>query len=232
VEKNPGIKPTADSFGVDFNKEDFRRDFQKHLLLRLPSDKFSRFEEKPPSKRRQKREKKVALITEKREEQIQDIGYLNRSFVLCGLPFKPKEGASYYERINGDIKLKITASPEYGLPFGADILVIIWVATLARKKMIETNSTKCPRVISFESGAQLLDAFGLPKDGASYKRLQERIMRVFHSTYFVGKVGKRSSGYGFRYFDGYDLWSPPNNSHVPASGQNPAPILVVGANVR
>jgi hypothetical protein len=165
------------------------------------------YQPKPVSKRRQNRDERITKVRTDRDDGKQDVGYLPKGFVLCGLPFKPVKNATYYERSNGDYVLEITGSPKYGLPFGADILPVIWVATLARKQMLETKSSKCPREISFKTGSQILDAFGLPKSGDSYRRMQERILRVFHATYFYGKAGQgRVTNYSFRFFDGVDLW--------------------------
>jgi hypothetical protein len=47
--------------------------------------------------------------------------------------------------------------PEFGLPFGQDRLIPIWVATLA----VQQKS----RIVRFESAAQMLDFFHLSKDG-------------------------------------------------------------------
>ena len=100
------------------------------------------YQPKPVSKRRQNRDERITKVRTDRDDGKQDVGYLPKGFVLCGLPFKPVKNATYYyERSNGDYVLEITGSPKYGLPFGADILPVIWVATLARKQMLETKSS-------------------------------------------------------------------------------------------
>ena len=158
------------------------------------------------SKRTQKRLEGIERIRLERQEEQQKLGYLARPFILCGLPFKPKKGQSVYKRINGNEVLEIIASPDYGLPFGADIQVLVWVSTLAVTQM-HLNGGKIPRVITFRSGADFLKAFGLPLDGASYKRARDRFLRIFFSTFFWGEKGsKREKMFRVHFFDQIDLW--------------------------
>jgi hypothetical protein len=68
----------------------------------------------------------------KREEGKQNLGFSSRPFVLCGLPVrKSAQGQMLYERRNGNFVLQITGHPDYGLPFGQDRVVPIYLATLA-----------------------------------------------------------------------------------------------------
>jgi hypothetical protein len=65
----------------------------------------------PIPKRRQKRLDGITRIHLQREKNNQNIGYLAKPFLLCGLPFKvPK--TNYYRRVNGDDIIEITGSPE------------------------------------------------------------------------------------------------------------------------
>jgi hypothetical protein len=155
------------------------------------------------SKRMGKRLDNIERVRLSREKEEQQIGYLAKPFLLCGLPFKPVKNASLYERKNGNETLTITANPKHGLPFGADIQVLIWVSTLA---VLQKVDGKIPRVIEFESAAEMLKAFGLPLDGRTYQRMQQRFLRVFYSTFFYGREGQRTKLYSFRFFDDMDLW--------------------------
>jgi hypothetical protein len=51
---------------------------------------------------------------------------------LCGLPVRrlPKDQL-LYERRNGRFVLQVTGHPDFGVPFGQDRLVAIFLATLA-----------------------------------------------------------------------------------------------------
>src|SRR5271165_3591874 len=74
----------------------------------------------------------IQLVRDKRENHRQEISYNARPFVLCGLPLRqlPKEQLIYTRR-NGNFLLEITAHPRFGLPYGQDRLIPIWLATLA-----------------------------------------------------------------------------------------------------
>src|ERR1019366_1774122 len=64
----------------------------------------------------------------------------------------------------------------YGLPFGQDRLLLIWIASMA--------TWQKTRAIRFRSAATILETFGLPKDGRYYKRLIAGFERIFNSTFF------------------------------------------------
>jgi hypothetical protein len=161
---------------------------------------------KPLSKRALKKAEGIERIRLERKEEKQKLGYLARPFILCGLPFKPKKGQSVYRRVNGNEILEIIASPDHGLPYGADMQVLVWVSTLAVLRM-KDNDGKCPREITFRSGADFLNAFELPLDGASYKRARDRFLRIFYSTFFWGeKGGKRERMMRVHFFDEIELW--------------------------
>ena len=142
------------------------------------------------STRSQKRVDGLERIRLERQAEKQRLGYLARPFILCGLSFKPKK---VYKRVNGNQALEIIASPDYGLPFGADTQVLVWVSTLAVLQM-KDNGGKSPRVIKFRSGADFLRAFDLPLDGASYKRARDRFLRIFYSTFYWGEKGTKRLG--------------------------------------
>ena len=161
---------------------------------------------KPPSKRIVRRVKAVERIIADRSENTQSVGYLAKPFLLLGLPFKPlPKNTTYYRRENGSEYFEITGSPVHGLPFGEDILVLIWVSTLA---VLNMSEGRVPRVIEFRRAADMLKAFGLPLDGRTYKRMQERFLRVFYATFFYGekKAKGRATAYSVRFFDHIDLW--------------------------
>jgi hypothetical protein len=81
--------------------------------------------------------------------------------------------------------LQITGHPQFGLPFGQDRLVPIYLATLAVQQKSQT--------VRFRSGAEMLETFGMQKGGKEYKRLVGAFERIFGSTIFFGTdnmVGK------------------------------------------
>lgn len=166
--------------------------------------------EKGVSKRQFRRVEAIANAKAAREDRQQQTGYNSRPFVLCGLPIRrPKAGSFVHIRQNGAYTLRITGDPEFGLPFGQDRLIPIWVATRA----VRTNS----RRVHFENVVEILDEFGLPCDGPHYRRLREGFDRIFYSTIFFGTdeqtethvfVKRRS----YRFFNEIDLWYARNPS--------------------
>src|SRR5215469_2089668 len=71
---------------------------------------------------------------------------------------------------------------ETPVPYGQDRLIPIWVATLA---VIQRS-----RNIHFQSAAEILDFFHLPKDGPHYRRIVEGFQRLFAATIFFGTEGQ------------------------------------------
>jgi hypothetical protein len=91
---------------------------------------------------------------------------------------RPPAGSLQHIRHNGRFKLEIFGHPEYGLPFGQDRLIPVWVSTLAVRQK--------SRTILFRSAAEIPDEFDLPKDTPHYRRLVAGFQRIFTSTVFFG----------------------------------------------
>ncbi len=131
------------------------------------------------TKRTLKKPEAIQLVREQRENRRQEIAYNARPFVLCGLPLRqPPQDQLIYARRNGNFLLEITAHPRFGLPYGQDRLIPIWLATLALQQKSPT--------LHFDSPTQLVDYFRLPKDGAQYRRMKGAFQRVFAATIFFG----------------------------------------------
>jgi hypothetical protein len=136
------------------------------------------------SKQRLRRAEAIACVRLKRQEASQNLGFASRPFVLCGLPVrKPKPGQLLHERRNGQFRLQVTGHPSYGLPWGQDRLVPIFLATLAIKQQ--------SRVIRFRSAAQMLETFGMQQGGTQYRRLVGAFQRIFGATIFFGTDAQR-----------------------------------------
>jgi hypothetical protein len=131
------------------------------------------------SKRKLRQAEAVQLVRLKRENATPSLGFSSRPFVLCGLPVKrPAKGVLLHERRNGQFLLQVTGHPTYGVPWGQDRLVPIFLATLAIRQQKPT--------ISFRSAAEMLDVFGLQQGGTQYRRLIASFQRIFGATIFFG----------------------------------------------
>lgn len=131
------------------------------------------------SRRRLRRAEQIQLVRERLDSGEQSVGFGARPFVFCGLPVRrPRSGQLLYERRNGHFVLQVTGHPKYGLPWGQDRLVPIFLATLAARQQRQT--------ITFRSAAEMLDTFGLQQGGTQYRRLLASFQRVFGATIFFG----------------------------------------------
>jgi Plasmid encoded RepA protein len=167
------------------------------------------------SKFRLKQLQAISLIREERDAANQKLAYNARPFVLCGIPLRrPPQQQLTYSRRNGKFFLEITGHPRYGLPFGQDRLIPIWVATLA----VQQNS----RVVHFESASRMLDFFHMSKDGRHYRRIVQGFQRIFASTIFFGTEespsGSRLIDWArFHFFDRMQLWFAGEQLHAAQS---------------
>ncbi|MGH9400660.1 MAG: replication protein RepA [Terriglobia bacterium] len=156
------------------------------------------------TKRKLKEIESICLIREQRASGRQELAFNARPFVLCGIPLRrPPRGQLTYSRHSGKFFLQIIGHPEFGLPFGQDRLVPIWVATLALQQK--------SRIVRFESASQMLDFFKLCPDGYHYRRIVDGFKRIFASTIFFGTedhpAGRTLIDWArFHFFDQMKLW--------------------------
>lgn len=168
-----------------------------------PPDDEQRPKVTPMVPRQRNRVELAARAIEARRDGSQELGFSAREFVMCGLPLKRSAGA-VYERRNGSFALKLIGDPSYGLPFGQDRLIPIWLATAFRAAGQPTDN-----IIRFRCASDILRAFNLPPAGPELARLRERILRVFGATYVVqdlarGRDGARAKRY--QLISEIDLW--------------------------
>ena len=128
----------------------------------------------------------IALVRSNRESGQQSLAFTSRPFILCGLPVrKPPPDQLLFERRNGNFLLQITGHPQFGLPFGQDRLVLIFLATLAVRQQSQ--------VVRFRSAADMLDCFNLAKGGKEYRRIVGAFERIFGATIFFSSESNRST---------------------------------------
>ena len=121
-----------------------------------------------------------------------------------------------YERRNGDLVLQIAGHPNYGIPFGQDRIVPIYLATLAVRQQSQT--------IRFRTAAEMLETFGMHKGGKEYRRLIAAFERIFGATIFFGtdtfrgpaRVVQRSR---FSFFREAQIWYGRESEQYPISAQ-------------
>lgn len=124
--------------------------------------------------------------------------------MLCGIPVRrPHHHILEYTRQNGKFRLRVIGHPDYGLPFGQDRLLLIWIASMA--------TWQKNRVIRFRSAATILETFNLPKDGRYYKRLIAGFQRIFYSTFYFASDDQDTEAVvitrtSFRFVRDLQLW--------------------------
>lgn len=169
------------------------------------------------SKQKLRQAEGSCLVRIKREEKNQTLAFSSRPFVLCGLPVRrPPQGELLFERRNGSFVLQITGHPQFGLPFGQDRLVPIYLATLAVQQKSQT--------VRFRSGAEMLETFGMQKGGKEYRRLVGAFERIFGATIFFGtdnmagkaKMVQRSR---FNFLQEAQIWYDRNLDQRPLSDE-------------
>ena len=161
-----------------------------------------------------KRANAIELVRTQQQSGRPELLYAARPFLLCGLPLRrPPKDQLTHSRRNGRFFLQVFGHPDFGLPFGQDRLVPIWVATQA----IRLRS----REFSFESGHQILTELGLARNGKNYRRLMDGFKRVFMSSIVFGTDELTAHAPAFEYqkvsfFDRLKLWVP----HSAAAGSS------------
>lgn len=157
----------------------------------------------------------IQIVCEERDQRRQELAFNARPFVLCGLPLRrPQWDQLSYARRNGHFSLTIVAHPEFGLPYGQDRLIPIWVATLALRQ-------KC-RVIRFHHLTEFLRYFDLPTTGFYYRRIACAFQRIFGATIFFGTEDRCNQSVfldwaRFHFFDQIRLWCRRDENSGPTS---------------
>jgi hypothetical protein len=168
------------------------------------------------SRYRLKQAEGIALVRANREDGRQPLAFASRPFILCGLPIRrPPSDQLLFERRNGNFLLQITGHPQFGLPFGQDRLVLIFLATLAVRQKTQA--------VRFRSAAEMLDTFGMAKGGKEYRRIVAAFERIFGATMFFSTESTRSTATvshrsRFNFLKEAEIWY--SRSGEPPSGQN------------
>jgi hypothetical protein len=179
------------------------------------------------TRRRLKKLDAIVQVHEQRRDHKSEKAYSARPFVLCGIPVRrPAKHTLEYSRQNGRFRLRVIGHPNYGLPFGQDRLLLIWIATMA--------TWQKTREIRFRSAAAILETFCLPKDGRYYKRLIAGFERIFYATFFFSndqQLGKATviERKSFRFVRDAKLWyteSAPSQPSIPSSARSENSIML------
>jgi hypothetical protein len=110
----------------------------------------------------------------------------------------------------------VTGHPEFGVPFGQDRLVPIFLATLAVQQKSQT--------IRFRTAAEMLETFGRQTGGKEYRRLVGAFDRVFGAIIFFGTDALKGSAkvvqrFRFNFMRGAQIWYSRSPEQRPISNE-------------
>lgn len=166
-----------------------------------------------------------AAVRARDPDHVSQRAFSARPFVLCGIPIRrPVRHTLEYSRQNGRFRLRVVGHPDYGLPFGQDRLLLIWVASMA--------TWQKNRVIRFRSAATILETFDLPKDGRYYRRLITGFERIFYSTFYFASDDQNREAVvitrtSFRFVQGLRLWYLKDNGSDPGNNSSSHENIIV-----
>ncbi len=170
-----------------------------------------------------KKELKLQKIHEDRLSLSQEIGYLFRPLAICPFPAKqPKKikiirekmgieveeecYETHWERRNGKIKVEITAHEKYGIPYGQDILIVLYLAREALKQ-----KRRDLKVNFYRDFCRMFEIN--PRDGRKYRLVQKSLQRIRHAHFTWIDEGEetRERETHYLYIDEIDLYFDPKN---------------------
>ena len=159
-------------------------------------------------------------IREDRQNACQELGWLFRPLALCPFPAqslgkieiidssgnKREAFEIIWKRQAGGFKVEILAHPDHGVPFGQDILIILYLTIEARKQK--------SRKIKVNFFRDFCEMFNMnPNDGRKYRLVVDSLNRIRNSKYSWTdeRDPNRLRGVDYIYIEDMDLYCNPKN---------------------
>ncbi|MEZ5403200.1 MAG: replication protein RepA [Bryobacteraceae bacterium] len=95
-------------------------------------------------------------------------------FLVCPLPVRAQAGQTSFVRSTVRVRFRLTSTSRYGIPHGADRMILLLIATLAADQK--------SKQLDLGTAGDILRFFGLAADGRNYERLARRFDRVLSSS--------------------------------------------------
>lgn len=170
------------------------------------------------AEKNEKQNEQVVKVQTDRLLQTQELGWLFRPLALCPFPAKPIKTRAVvngrdvvlndarWERKAGKLTVAITADPAFGVPYGQDILIVLYLAIEARRQ----DSRKI--VVNFYRDFMHLFEMN-PDDGRKYKLVQQSMARIRNALYKweLDQGPNRETGGNYLYIEEWDLHFDPKN---------------------
>jgi hypothetical protein len=134
------------------------------------------------------------------------VRYAGRYFVQANLPHSIRNIDQFasFTRSNGNARLRVTPSPDYGIPYGSlPRLILIWIADEVRRTQSDT-------IILGDNLSKFMRTLDIVPTGGRWGtviRLRDQMLRLFNAEirFKSSEEGKREVG-KFLAIDDYDLW--------------------------
>lgn len=161
----------------------------------------------------------LAEIHADRQLKEQELGWLFRPLAVCPFPaspqgkreiiYKGKKTEEYqilWTRRAGNIKVEVLGHPNFGVPYGQDALIILYLAYEARRQ-----GSRRIKVNFYRDFMRMFEMN--PNSGWKYRLVVQSLQRIRNSKYSweVEGDGKRQTGLHFLYIDEYDLYCDPKH---------------------
>lgn len=143
---------------------------------------------RPRKKRGEAKLERLLESREAREAGTQEFAFGLRPLIMCGLPLRPVKG-TYYKRRSGAYTVEVFGHPDFGIPYGQDRLLPIFLATYFVHLGCPADNT-----LRFPHARNILRVFGLPVDGRSYQRLKASFRRLSKTFFSIERVVVNARG--------------------------------------
>ena len=168
--------------------------------------------------KKENRGDRAAKIQTDRQLQAQELGWLFRPLALCPFPAKPLKNKvifngkeisqleTVWRRRAGNLTIEIMGHRDFGIPYGQDILIVLFLAIEARRQ----GSRKI--VVNFYRDFMQLFEMN-PDDGRKYKLVQQSMARIRNALYKweIDQGANRETGGNYLYIEEWDLYFDPRN---------------------
>jgi len=163
------------------------------------------------------KQEKLKKIKNDRMELNQDLGWLFRPLALCPFPSKPlqkrevkyrgkttEEHGVLWERKAGKFSVEIIGHPDYGVPYGQDTLIILFLAIEARKQ-----GKRKIKIDFYRDFCRMFDINS--NDGRRYRQIVNSLNRIRHSQFSWSdkNIETRQKGLHYIYIEELDLFCDP-----------------------
>ncbi|MCP4148064.1 MAG: hypothetical protein GY757_09980 [bacterium] len=165
---------------------------------------------------------KITKINKDRALGVQELGWLFRPLAICPFPAQSpgtrkiinevqdtidKEYRNLWTRKSGDIEVEILSHPKYGVPYGQDTLIILFLAIEAKRQ-----NSRTIKVNFFKDFMKLFQIDS--KSGSKYIAVRDSLRRIENSKYSWRRTTEEEPGRvrtaHYSYIDKLNIYCSPS----------------------